>query len=145
MKVVIVILGVFSVALGIGLLMSHTSAVKIAKENEQHVDELVNYSNRLEETKSKVDELFKVNSTLETNLTVRSQDLASKSNDLVKTSAELAKTQKEAQAAAVSGPQICLDEFSPLRAMHRALEAVLTRTRLRAMNCTSTETGGALR
>src|SRR2546430_169035 len=100
MKVVIVILGVFSVALGIGLLMSHTSAVKIAKENEQHVDELVNYSNRLEETKSKVDELFKVNSTLETNLTVRSQDLASKSNDLVKTSAELAKTQKEAQAAA---------------------------------------------
>jgi chromosome segregation ATPase len=100
MKAVIVILGILSVALGVGLLVRHNSAVKLQKENDDHVQELVNYSNRLEETKTKVDELVKVNSTLETNLTVRSQDLASRSNDLVKTAAELAKTQKEAQAAA---------------------------------------------
>ncbi len=100
MKVVIVILGILSVGLGVGLLIRHNSAVKIARENEEHVQELVNYSNRLEQTQTKVDELVKVNSTLETNLTVRSQDLVAKSNDLVKTAAELAKTQKEAQAAA---------------------------------------------
>src|SRR2546430_3314437 len=100
MKAVIVILGVICVALGIGLLMRHTYAVKVSKENEDHIAELVNYSNRLEQTQSKVDDLVKVNSTLETNLTVRTQDLASKSNELVKTSAELAKTQQEAQAAA---------------------------------------------
>lgn len=100
MKAVIVLLGVISVALGIGLLMRHNYAVKITKENEDHVQELVLYSNRLEQTQTKVDELVKVNSTLETNLTVRTQDLFSKSNDLVKTAAELAKTQHEAQAAA---------------------------------------------
>src|SRR5437588_1974466 len=88
MKVVIVILGILSVALGVGLLMRHNAALKLGKENEDHIQELVTYSNRLEQTQTKVDELVKVNSTLETNLNVRTQDLASKSNDLVKTSAE---------------------------------------------------------
>src|SRR5882762_1356169 len=100
MKAVIVILVILSVALGVGLLIRHNYAVKIQKENDDHIQEVVTYSNRLEQTQTKLDELFKVNSTLETNLTVRSQDLASKSNDLIKTAAELAKTQKEAQAAA---------------------------------------------
>src|SRR5260221_13673621 len=100
MKAVTVILGILSVALGVGLLVRHSAAVKLQKENEESFNTLVVFTNRLEDAKTKVDELYKVNSALETNLTVRSQDLASKSNDLLKTSAELAKTQKEAQAAA---------------------------------------------
>ena len=100
MKAVIVILVILSLGLGVGLLMRHNTAVKVAKENEEHLAELANVSNRLDQTQSKLDELTKVNSTLETNLTVRSIDLVSKSNDLIKTAAELAKTQKEAQAAA---------------------------------------------
>jgi len=100
MKAAIAILVILSGALGVGLFIRHTEAVRVTKENEEHIQQVVTYSNRLEETQTKVDELVKVNSTLETNLTVRTQDLSSKSNDLVKISAELARTQKEAQAAA---------------------------------------------
>ena len=100
MKAVIVILVILSLALGAGLLVRHNYAIKVAKENEEHIQEVVNYSNRLEQTQTKLDELTKVNSTLETNLTVRSLDLAVKSNDLVKTAAELERTQNEARAAA---------------------------------------------
>ena len=99
MKAVIVILIVLSVGLGVVSFMKHTEAKKLSEENLNHIQEAANYSNRLEQTIRKVDELTSVNSTLETNLTVRSQDLLSKSNDLVKTAAELAKTQKDAQAA----------------------------------------------
>src|ERR1051326_9280417 len=100
MKAVIAILVILSLALGAGLLVRHNYAIKIARENEQHIEDIANYSNRLEQTQGKLDELTKVNSTLETNLTERSQDLVVKSNDLVKTAAELERTQKEAQAAA---------------------------------------------
>src|SRR6185369_8265967 len=100
MKAVIAILVVLTLALGVGLFIRHNEAIRVAKENDGHIQEVINYSNRLDQTQTKVDELVKVNSTLETNLTVRSQDLVSKSNDLVKTAAELAKTKTEAQAAA---------------------------------------------
>jgi len=100
MKAIIAILGILSVALGVGLFIRHNEAVRVKKENDEHIQEAANYSNRLEQTQAKLDEMTKVNSTLETNLTVRSQDLIVKSNDLIKTSAELAKTQRDAQAAA---------------------------------------------
>lgn len=100
MKAVIIVLVILSLGLGVTLFIRHTQAVKLRNEKEETFQELVNYSNRLEQTKTKLDEMTQVNSTLETNLTTRSQDLAVKSNDLVKTSADLAKTQKEAQAAA---------------------------------------------
>ena len=100
MKAIIAILGVLSVALGVGLFIRHNEAIKVTKEKEYHIQQEVNYSNRLEQTKAQLDDLTKVNSTLETNLTERNQDLIVKSNDLVKTSAELARTQKEAKDAA---------------------------------------------
>src|SRR5437763_1420513 len=100
MKAVIAMTVILSLGLLGTLFVWHTQTTKLKKENDDTTLELVTVSNRLEQTKSKLDEMTQVNSTLETNLTVRSQDLAVKSNDLVKTSAELAKTQKEAQAAA---------------------------------------------
>jgi chromosome segregation ATPase len=100
MKAVTIILVILSLALGVTLFIRHTQAVKLRNEKEETFQELVTVSNRLEQTKTKLDEMTQVNSALETNLTVRNQDLAIKSNDLIKTAAELAKTQKEAQAAA---------------------------------------------
>ena len=100
MKAVIVILVILSLALGVTLFVRHTQALKLKNEKEETVQELVTYSNRLEQTKTKLDEMTQVNSALETNLIIRNQDLSATSNGLVKTSAELAKTQKEAQAAA---------------------------------------------
>jgi chromosome segregation ATPase len=99
MKAAIIILVILSLGLGVTLFVRHTQAVKLKNEKDETILERDNLSNRLEQTKTKLDEMTQVNSTLETNLTTRSQDLTTKSNDLVKITAELAKTQKEAKAA----------------------------------------------
>jgi len=99
MKAVIIILAILSLSLGVGLFVRHTQAVKLKKEKEETFDEVLNYSNRLEQTKMKYDEQTQVNSTLETNLVNIRQDLYAKSNDLVKTAADLAKAQNDAKAA----------------------------------------------
>lgn len=77
--------------------MRHTKALEQQKAD---LDVKRTLTNRLEETRTKFEEQERLAMFLQTNLSLRSQELASTSNKLVKTSADLDKTQKDAQAAA---------------------------------------------
>ena len=100
MKAAIVILLFCSLGLGIALLVRHNNAVKVEKENQTHVVEIGTLSNKLEETRTKLDDQERVAIKLEQDLGQRKQELHSTSNNLVQIAAELSRTRKEAEAAA---------------------------------------------
>lgn len=96
MRPAIAILLILCLALGGALLMRHKKAVE-----KEHLDQvqIVTLSNDLAKASNQRDELQRISLFLETNLTLRSQELSGVSNDLVKTSADLEKTRNEAKAA----------------------------------------------
>ncbi len=97
MKAATIILIALALALGAAMLVQHNKAVE---QKNADVAEKVELTNRLEATRAKFEEQERIAMYLQTNLTVREQELLSTSNSLLKTAADLAKTQKEAQAAA---------------------------------------------
>src|SRR3989442_812245 len=97
MKAATIILIALALALGAAMLVQHNKAVE---QKNADVAEKIDLTNRLEATRAKFEEQERIAMYLQTNLTVREQELLSTSNTLLKTSADLAKTQKEAQAAA---------------------------------------------
>src|SRR5713226_7320316 len=97
MKAATIILIALALALGAAMLVQHNKAVE---QKNADVAEKIELTNRLEATRAKFEEQERIAMYLQTNLTVREQELLSTSNSLLKTAAELAKTQKEAQAAA---------------------------------------------
>src|SRR5712664_1209799 len=96
MKAATIILIALALALGAAMLVQHNKAVE---QKNADVAEKVELTNRLEATRAKFEEQERIAMYLQTNLTVREQELLSTSNSLLKTAADLAKTQKEAQAA----------------------------------------------
>jgi chromosome segregation ATPase len=97
MKAAIIVLILLSLGLGAGLLVRHNNAVKIEKTQ---VTDIVTFSNRLEETRAKLDEQERMTLFLETNKAMLTRELLSTSNTLTKTSADLTKARNDAQAAA---------------------------------------------
>lgn len=97
MKAAIVVLMILSLGLGVALLVRHNNAVKAKKTDE---DRIATLSNRWDETRTRLDEQERLAMFLQTNLTLRAQELSAVSNSFVKVNADLAKTQAEAKAAA---------------------------------------------
>lgn len=97
MKAAIVFLILASLGLGVGLMVRHTQAVKVKKQDVETISVL---SKNVEVTKNKLDEQEKLAMHLHTNLVERTEELSGASNNLAKLNAELARTQKEMQAAA---------------------------------------------
>ena len=97
MKAVIAFLLLVSIGLGVGLMMRHKKAVEIKQADEVVIGDL---TKTVENTKTKLDEQEKLSMYLQTNLTVKSEELSGASNNLAKLNAELAKTKNEMQAAA---------------------------------------------
>ena len=100
MKAAIVLLLICSLGLGVALFMVHNKRVHVEKIKDETVTALTDVSNRLENTRVKLEEQEQVAMKLETNLLLRGQELSSVSNNFINVKAELAKTQKEMQAAA---------------------------------------------
>src|SRR5436190_22988099 len=96
-KAPIIILVALCVALGVGLYLRHSNALK---QREEDVAAIRALSNQWSETKTFLDEQKRVNTELETNLLVRSEELRTVSSTLSNTTAVLAKTEQEAKAAA---------------------------------------------
>lgn len=97
MKAAIVFLILASLGLGVGLMMRHKQAVEVKHQDEERIQ---TFSNTVVETKNKLDEQEKLAMYLQTNLVVRTEELAGASNNLTKLNSELARTQKEMQEAA---------------------------------------------
>ncbi len=102
MKAAIVFLILASLGLGVGLMWRHKQAVEVKKQDEEKI---VLLSNRVEETKNRLDDQEKLAMYLQTNLVLRTEELSGASNSLTKLSADLARTQKEMQAAAEAAKQ----------------------------------------
>ncbi len=102
MKAAIVFLILASLGLGVGLMWRHQQAVEVKKQDEEKI---VLLSNRVEETKNRLDDQEKLAMYLQTNLVLRTEELSGASNSLTKLSADLARTQKEMQAAAEAAKQ----------------------------------------
>src|SRR5881396_4191870 len=102
MKAAIVFLILASLGLGVGLMVRHQQAVKVKKQDDEKIALL---SNRVEETKNRLDDQEKLAMYLQTNLVLRTEELSGASNNLTKLSADLARTQKEMQAAAEAAKQ----------------------------------------
>jgi chromosome segregation ATPase len=105
-KFAIVILVVVILLLGVALLVTHKNAVE---EKQRDTTQIINFSNTLGQTATKLKDQVAVNETLTTNLTQRTEEaaaltsrLAQTSQDLAQTRTTLAKTQSEAKAAAES-------------------------------------------
>lgn len=99
MKALIAILILLCVGLGAGLLYRHTTAEKQTKQDGETITQL---TTKVSDTERKLAEQSAVNSTLERDLTARSQLLTETSNTLVTVTATLAKVKEEAQAAATN-------------------------------------------
>lgn len=99
MKAAIVVLMICTLGLGGALLWRHNEAIKLQKSD---FEVKLTLTNRLEETKDKLEEQERLAMYLQTNLNVKSQELSSTSNTLMKVAADLSKTQKEAEAAAAA-------------------------------------------
>lgn len=93
----IVLLVLVGVGLGVTLLVRHKKAVEIKQKDEARITVL---SNTVEETKEKLDQKERLAMYLQTNLTIKTEELSSTSNHLSKINAELARTKSEMQAAA---------------------------------------------
>ncbi|MEP6664218.1 MAG: hypothetical protein ABJC04_11200 [Verrucomicrobiota bacterium] len=96
-RVILIVLVLVALGLGIGLLVRHKQAVH---EHQEAEDRIMNLSNVVVQTQGKVEELNAVNTTLQTNLAGRLQELEKTSNSLTDVSAALAKSQTDAKAAA---------------------------------------------
>jgi chromosome segregation ATPase len=97
MKAAIVFLVLVAAGLGVGLLMRDKQAKEIKHQDDEVKSVL---SNRVEQTQAKLDEQEKMNMYLQTNLTLKSEELFSTSNNLSKIAADLARTQKKMQEEA---------------------------------------------
>ncbi len=97
MKVAIVFLILVTAGLGLGLMWRHNKAVETKQADEKVI---IEFSNRVETTQSKLDDEEKLAMFLQTNLTLKGEELAGASNNLAKLNAELAKTKNEMQVAA---------------------------------------------
>ncbi len=97
MKAAITILVILTVVLGATLFYQHNRSVNTKKADDLTI---VTLSNRLEETKTKLDEQQSVATSLEKNLEQSKNELLIASNKLVKTSATLEEEIKRAAAAA---------------------------------------------
>lgn len=97
MKAAIAFLVLVALGLGIGLMVRHKNAVQTHQADQAVIGD---FSNRVEVTKAKLDDAEKMAMYLETNLTIKAEELSGASNNLNKLNAELAKTRNEMQAAA---------------------------------------------
>lgn len=94
MKAAFVFLILVTLGLGVGLMMRHKQAAELKKQDEEIKTVL---SNRVEQTQAKLDEQEKLAMFLQTNLTLKSEELSATSNNLTKIAADLARTQKKMQ------------------------------------------------
>lgn len=78
-------------------MIRHKQALNVKKADEEKISD---YSNTVEVTRTKLDEQEKLAMYLQTNLTLRTEELSGASNNLSKLNADLARTQREMQAAA---------------------------------------------
>ncbi len=97
MKAAFVLLILVALGLGVALMMRHDQATKVKQQDEQIKTVL---SNRVEETQAKLDEAEKMTVFLQTNLTLKGEELSATSNSLTKIAADLARTQKKMQEEA---------------------------------------------
>lgn len=97
MKAAIVFLMLVALGLGAGLLLRHKQATEIKTQDEQIKAVL---SNRVEQTQAKLEEQEKLSMFLQTNLTIKGEELQTTSNNLNKIAADLARTQKKMQEEA---------------------------------------------
>lgn len=97
MKAAIVFFVLVSIGFGVSLLMHDKKAKEIKAKDETRI---VVLSNTVEETKQNLDEKERLAMYLQTNLTIKSEELSTTSNHLSKINAELARTKSEMQAAA---------------------------------------------
>jgi chromosome segregation ATPase len=96
-RVAIIILVLVCAGLGIGLFVRNNNAVEEKKTDDAKILQL---SNDVVTTRSKLEEQQTVNLNLETNLSQRKSELETTSNSLAQTAASLAKAQADAKAAA---------------------------------------------
>ena len=97
MKAAIVFCLFVCLALGVSLFMREKKAKDVKQADEVRI---YTFSNTVEETKSKLDEKERLAMYLQTNLTIKTEELGMTSNHLSKINAELARTRSEMQAAA---------------------------------------------
>jgi chromosome segregation ATPase len=97
MKAAIVFLILVTLGLGVGLMMRHQQATEVKKQDDEIKTVL---SNRVEQTQAKLDEQEKMAMYLQTNLTLKAEELTVTSNSLNKIAADLARTQKKMQEEA---------------------------------------------
>ena len=95
--VFIVLLVLVSVGLGVSLLKRDRTAKEVKQVDEVRI---TTFSNTVEETKVKLDEKERLAMYLQTNLTIKSEELGMTSNHLAKINAELARTKSDMQVAA---------------------------------------------
>lgn len=94
MKAAIVFLILVSLGLGVGLMMRHKQATEVKRQDDEIKTVL---SNRVDQTQAKLDEQEKLAMFLQTNLTLKGEELTVTSNTLNKIAADLARTQKKMQ------------------------------------------------
>ncbi len=92
-------------------MMRHKQAVEVKQQDEETIHIL---TKNVEETKDKLDEQERLAMYLQTNLSVRTEELSGASNNLTKLNAELARTQKEMQAAAEAARAAIADRDSQI-------------------------------
>ncbi|MEY2408642.1 MAG: hypothetical protein QOF48_1312 [Verrucomicrobiota bacterium] len=97
MKAAIAFFLLLSVGLGVGLMVRDRKAKEVKRADE---DRIVTFSNTVEVTQAKLDEKERLAMYLQTNLTIKTEELGMTSNHLSKINAELARTKSEMQAAA---------------------------------------------
>ena len=94
MKAAIAFLILVTLGLGVGLMMRHKQATEVKKQDDEIKTVL---SNRVEQTQAKLDEQEKIAMYLQTNLTLKAEELTVTSNTLTKIEADLARTKKKMQ------------------------------------------------
>ena len=97
MKATLVFLILASLCLGVGLMYRHKQAVTTEQQDK---DVIARLNKAVEETKGKLDDQERLAMYLQTNLVLRTEELAGASNNVTKLSADLTRTQREMQAAA---------------------------------------------
>lgn len=96
-KIAILVLVLFCVGLGIGLVSIQNKATD---EKQKDVANIVNLSNNVVQTQKKLDEEKTVTLTLETNLVQRKSEIENLSSDLASAKTSLTKAQQDAKVAA---------------------------------------------
>ncbi len=99
MKAATIILIALALALGAAMLVQHNKAVE---QKNADVADKVELTNRLEATRAKFEEQERIAMYLQTNLTVREQELLSTSNSLLKTAADAAKAEMAKREARIN-------------------------------------------